>query len=73
MTENDARDLATAVLAYSAAIDAAQDDPGSMTSARTVQGDDLDTCYERMHQLACKVLGMPADVALRSIQQRRAS
>lgn len=61
MVEQDAKHLAVAVINYSAALALAQEDPAAMTSFRTAQGDDLDTLYERMLALACRVGGFDPD------------
>jgi hypothetical protein len=70
---NLSRDLATAVIAYSAAVDAAQDDPAAMSSAVTVQGDDLDAAFERMYALACEILGLSPAHTLAMTQRRGSS
>lgn len=65
----ESKQLAEAFLDYSEAIARGQADPESMTSVRTMAGDDLDTSFEKMHRLACQVLGRDPDLEMARIQE----
>lgn len=63
-----AEELAEAVIAYGAALEAAQDNPAAMTSARTIQGETLDQAFERMDRCARTILEIRAQADAAVVQ-----